>query len=165
MKQSIAEGRGGGWEEFPKKKIFISFSGLDRNRMEILKGIIESTNLFYPVIVEKEKRRGGISQVVIQDIKACEYFLSILTMKSIKTQWINQEIGFSFSIPELDGKRLIIVERSIINRLSGFITKDTEKMDYIFEISEDNSSFIEAASSLMDTLVAEVIDTYKIEPV
>ncbi len=126
-----------------KKKVFISFAETDRNKMILLKKAIEGSKSLIPVVVE-DKKEGAIllSTLVCDAIKESNYFIPILSGRSVNTQWVNQEIGFAKGLSS-QVEILPIVENEIIHSLKGFIHNQIQlRYTYI----ADNSKSKEQAS-------------------
>ncbi len=102
------------------QKVFISFSAEDKSLMKRLKSRIDK-HIYLEAVVVDEKKEGlkNISEVVKMYIDNSNYFIPILTSKSVHTQWINQEIGYASSRDNLE--IIPIVEDLIIRDLKGFI--------------------------------------------
>ena len=74
-------------------------------------------------------------------IEESQYIVPILTSKSYKTQWINQEIGFA----KAKNKKIIpIVEQQILTHLKGFVNSQMD-LSYNFSSTPDNQKKERAA--------------------
>ena len=119
-----------------KRKIFISYSDFDKNKMRQFERIIKAEKDFEPIIIADRKiALALLSDKVKQGINECTYFIPIITRQSIKTQWINQEIGFAVATKNC--KIIPIIESQIIDDLRGFIHKQVD-LPYCFEGNPDN---------------------------
>ena len=140
-----------------KKKIFISYSDNDRNKMRSVERLINSTDTFTPIIIADNRQiLLQLSEKVKTGIFECYYFIPILTRNSITTQWVNQEIGFATAI---NRKTIPIVEKQIIDTLKGFIHKQLD-LSYLFEGNEGNgrseaSKFTATSKILINDLLLE----------
>ncbi len=117
------------------KKIFISYSDKDRNKMRSLERQILKTTILKPIIIADNRQTTKLlSDKVKAGIIECDYFIPILTRSSISTQWINQEIGFATA----KNKAIYpIVECSIMSKLRGFIHKQFD-LSYKFDGNKKN---------------------------
>jgi len=119
-----------------KKKIFISYSDADRNKMRSVERLINGTDIFTPIVIADNRQvLLQLTEKVKTGIFECDYFVPILTSNSITTQWVNQEIGFATAI---NRKTIPIVERQLIDTLKGFIHKQLD-LSYLFEGNQANS--------------------------
>src|SRR5258706_963473 len=118
-----------------KKNIFISYSDLDKSKMKSLAKKIERNNALTSIVVAYHRdAMTPLSQKVIDGINASDYVIPILTSKSYKTQWINQEIGYA----KAKNKKIIpIVEQEIITQLRGFVNSQMD-LSYNFLSTPDN---------------------------
>lgn len=137
----------------PKRKIFISYSSADLDRVKILEELINKSKLFIPIIIADQRQALiPLAQKVIDGIKNSDIIVPILTTESIKGQWINQEIGFATSEEK---KIMPIVQKEIIHRLKGFIHKEID-LPYSFskgtKLLITNDSFIKACEVLLNDL-------------
>jgi hypothetical protein len=125
-----------------KKKIFISYSDLDKSKMNSLAKKIEKSNSLSPIVVAYNRDAMiPLSHKVINGIEESQYIVPILTSKSYKTQWINQEIGFA----KAKNKRIIpIVEQQILTHLKGFVNSQMD-LSYNFSSTPDNQKKERAA--------------------
>ncbi len=127
-----------GWELFPKLKVFISFAECDRKRMEIVVKELNKSELLKPLVVESNRRSNeSISNLVIESINLSHYFIPILSEESIKTQWVNQEIGYAKSRENLI--TIPIIQSTIINSLKGFIHNQVQ-LPYKFDLTDKPNS-------------------------
>lgn len=121
-----------------KKKIFISFSDLDMDKVKMIKRSIDLKQNFEPfVAADIADPAKSLSDKVREGIRKCDYFVPILTRNSIDKQWINQEIGFAFG-----RKKWIfpLVEKSVTKSLKGFINEQLD-LSFTFEEHSKKSSF------------------------
>lgn len=139
-------------------EIFISYSDTDKDKVRILEKIInENDKYLRPIIVaDKRKALSTLSQLVHDGIFACEYFIPIMSKLSMNAQWLNQEIGFAYS---LQRKIFPIIEEGIIKNLKGFINSETQ-LPYIFATKGNNSrsknlQFKKTAKLLIDDILLE----------
>jgi len=140
-----------------KKKIFISYSDNDRNKMRSIERLIKRTDSFTPLVIADNRQvLLQLTEKVKTGIFECDYFIPILTRNSVSAQWINQEIGFATAI---NRKIIPIVERDIIDNLKGFIHKQLD-LSYLFEGNKDNvrseaSKFTKIGNILINDLLLE----------
>ena len=140
-----------------KKTIFISYSDQDSNKMRSLERVIRTGGQFTPIIIADNRQAlVQLTEKVSTGIMTCDYFIPIITRKSITTQWLNQEIGYATAAK----RRVIpIVEIQLIDKLKGFIHKQLD-LSYSFEGSENNSRsesmrFSRKVKTLMNDLLIE----------
>jgi len=118
------------------KKIFVSYSDKDRDKMKIIAEIIDNKeNLQSIIIATRKEPLVPLTEKVINGIKESDIIIPILTSKSINTQWINQEIGFSIA---LNKKIQPIVEHDMIDNLKGFIHKQLD-LPFTFDNKNEES--------------------------
>jgi len=141
--------KGKGWEKYEvlskekqkesnrNIKVFISYFSEDKKKMEVLKGaLLDAEFNFEPIVVsERKQNRKALSHKVKEGIKEADFFVPILTRRSISSQWVNQEIGFCESVNEK--KIYPIVEKSIVSKLKGFIHNQMD-LSFTFEGYEDS---------------------------
>jgi hypothetical protein len=119
-----------------KSAIFISYSDVDKGKVQLIANELKHDKNFYPLIIaaDREPLKPLVKKVSDGIIKA-EFFVPILTSNSITAQWINQEIGFATAI----NRHIIpIVEIGIIQTLKGFIHKEID-LPYSFSKSSNKS--------------------------
>jgi hypothetical protein len=118
-----------------KKTLFISYSDQDNNKMRSLERVIQGSKSFAPIIIADNRQAlVQLTEKVSNGILTCDYFVPIITRKSVTTQWINQEIGYAIATKR---KIIPIVEIQLIDKLKGFIHKQLD-LSYSFEGSENN---------------------------
>ncbi len=153
------------WKPLPKKNVFISFNEVDRNWMKSLKKELEASELLKPIVVE-DKRDGlqRIQDLVVKGIKESDYFVPIITRKSMKTQWVNQEIGFASARQGLE--ILPILQRGISKDLRGFI-HNQQQIAYQFEINssayKSRASFRKFKNELLEYLEGKQLKNIEIK--
>lgn len=110
--------------------IFISYSTDDKGKMLSLQRRIKAHGNLKAIVVADDRKASKLLTDKVKDgIKDCDYFVCILTSKSIKNQWVNQEIGYATAL----GKPVRpIVETSMLNKLKGFVHK---QMDLPYSVS------------------------------
>ncbi len=119
-----------------KKKIFISYCSEDIKLVEILRKKLQFSKYFKPIIVaDRKEPMSSLSSKVETSLQECDIIIPILTEKSIYTQWINQEIGYSKALKTIE--IIPLVQRDIVDRLKGFIHKQVD-LSHSFELNEKN---------------------------
>lgn len=117
-----------------KHKIFISYSDLDRQKVDIIVEELKSNIKFEPLVIAFNREAlKPLADKVSTGIIQSEVIIPILTKSSIATQWINQEIGFATA---LNKKIMPIVELDLISELKGFIHKQID-LPYSYLINSD----------------------------
>jgi len=115
------------------KKIFISYSNDDKNKMRSLEKAIDKTKYLSAIIIaDKRSSMKLLTEKVSEGISECDYFIPILTRSSITNQWVNQEIGFAKA---LQREIIPLIEQQILNDLKGFIHKQSD-LPYQFSSNE-----------------------------
>lgn len=123
-------------------KIFISYSDVDRNKMDAFrKALKKIENKFTPIVVARKPTPSQpLSEKVKKSILESSFIVPILTKNSIYTQWVNQEIGFAIG---RDKSIIPIVEKSTIGNLKGFINN---QLDLPFNFEGHSNKKIEASN-------------------
>lgn len=138
-------------------KIFISYSTEDKGKMLSLRKRIEKHTTLKAIVVADDRKASKLLTDKVKDgIKDCDYFVCILTSKSIKNQWVNQEIGYATA----QGKRIMpIIESGILNKLKGFVHK---QMDLPYSVKTAGTTaqgqgllFSKRAKVLVDDILLE----------
>lgn len=142
-----------------KKKIFLSYSQDDIKKVRCLQRLINRTEVFTPIIIADNRQAlKQLSEKVINGIKESDYFIPVLTRKSLKTQWINQEIGFATAT---GCKMVPIIETQCITKLKGFINKQLD-LPYGFQGSNnatvESNRFRQIAKTLINDLEQNIIE-------
>jgi hypothetical protein len=107
-----------------KYGIFVSYSDFDKDKVDLIVDELKGNTMFEPIVIsENREALKPLAQKVANGILQAKVLLPILTKKSIKTQWINQEIGFATA---LNKKIMPIVESNLIDKLKGFIHKQID---------------------------------------
>lgn len=133
-------------------RVFISYSQNDSDKVKLLEFLLKENGI-KPIIIANDRiPLKPLEEKVIEGILKCDIIIPILSKRSFKTQWINQEIGFAKAI---DKAMFPIVEKSLIRSLKGFIHKDLD-LPYSFE-SENFTSFEDAVKNLIED-IHELVD-------
>jgi tetratricopeptide (TPR) repeat protein len=124
-----------------KIKMFMSFAGEDLPFInELCEKIKSELPEIEPVIVSYEKEAGvAFSRKISAYLEGCKWFFVLLTENSILNQWVNQEIGYAFSLKKYGSIEEIIpvVERKIEGEkenlidIKGLINKEIESVSFI----------------------------------
>ena len=144
------------------KKVFISYSEIDRRKKDILvKEIDKWMNLKHIVIADKRQTNLYLSEKVIRGFSLAHYVIVILTKNSIQNQWVNQEIGYAKSLEKLKKIKIYeIVEENIIPDLKGFIhnQKDLPYKFYSFpnNTRRENLPFVKQAKILLKVVENDI---------
>jgi len=143
--------------------IFISYFSEDRNKMEALRRAFSKIkDKFTPVIIARRAFPSKpLSEKVKDGILESSFLIPILSRSSIKTQWVNQEIGFA----EAKNKNILpLVESSIIHDLKGFIH---DQIDLPFQFDRDSNprkeamNFQKCYKNLLDYLQNVVVESFR----
>lgn len=131
----------------PAYDIFLSHSEQDEDLIQKIANSLKSID--YEVYVEEYERNFGTDVVdsVCKAIESSNFFMVILTDKSINSQWVNQEIGYAYAnekdiIPVYVGK---IDIKGMITTVKGIKVKEYYIDDVVSKITwhfikEDGSS-------------------------
>ncbi|MEP7317401.1 MAG: toll/interleukin-1 receptor domain-containing protein [Panacibacter sp.] len=138
------------------KKIFISFSSADSAKMKLIKKIVDGSDFFTAIIATEFNTPGkDLSKKIIDGITDCEYFIPIITSKSVSTQWLNQEIGFAKA---LNREIIPIVEIQIINSLKGFVHNQLDLSFRFYgndsDTNYENKKFREVSKELINHIMS-----------
>src|SRR5688572_27941096 len=143
-----------------ERKIFISYSDFDKSKMRSLEKKILTSKFLKPIIIA-DKRESGVplSNKAIKGILEADFVIPILTMKSVRTQWINQEIGFTKAHGK-DSKP--IVEKQTMKELRGFINSQID-IPYKFESTPNIKKERTAFRKCCDILIEDLLGILEIE--
>lgn len=139
-----------------KQGIFISYSKLDKDKVDLIVNELECHSQFFPIVIDLNRDSlKPLAQKIADGIIQAKVILPILTKNSIPTQWINQEIGFATAL----SKRIMpIVESDIIDKLKGFIYNKID-LPYNYQPNEDkeveHTAFIKQVKNLLANLEEE----------
>lgn len=145
------------------KKIFISYSDLDRNKMIAFKKAIEKVDsgLKAIVIADQKKPLRTLAEKVEEGIRQSNILVPILTLNSINNQWVNQEIGFA----KAHGIDIIpIIDDKVLKKLKGFVHS---QVDCPFHYRSDknpnkeSAAFRKAYSALLSFLKPDSSQLFK----
>lgn len=110
-----------------QKKIFVSYSDSDKNKVEIIKKKFLPYESSYKLVIiaDRRSKMKALTEKVVEGLKESDIFVPILTRNSISAQWINQEIGYYQSLKDANKEVdiLPIVENEVVDILKGFIHK------------------------------------------
>ncbi len=144
-------------------KIFISYSSDDNNKKNILKNKLNEVKEFIPVVIADRRRNmEPLTAKVESGLKESQIIIPIITRKSINTQWINQEIGYTKAISNI---RIVpLVEDSIINDLKGFIHKQVDISNAFKGFPENNRREGIHFGRCIRKLIEDLKDDYNLNP-
>lgn len=119
-------------------KIFISYCKEDKSKMEFIKNLIDIKPQLKSLVVPQENSDLDYNPEKIKKAFAkTTVFLPILTSNSIKSQWVNQEIGYCFALNSIKIEDIKpLVEKNTANKLKGFISISND-LNYRFTNDED----------------------------
>lgn len=151
--------------------IFISYYGkFDFAKKNSLKNIIKKTKGLNPLVVEDvDQNNSNFGEKVMKYIDDSMYVIPIISAESYQaSQWLNQEIGYSFAKKD-KSKIIAIVDDRLLNRngdeaLKGFLHAGQMELAYRYTFAESNEtqtldSFeIQAKKLIKDILNIENID-------
>jgi predicted transcriptional regulator len=141
-----------------KKKLFISYSSNNYDKVKHINKFLLDHPLFEPLIVaDKRKANKALTELVKNGIEASYCIIPILSPESITTQWINQEIGYAEGV-----KTPIkpIVENSVLKELKGFVHSQNQcPYTYSWRMlpykASENKSFMACFKLLISDLEEE----------
>ena len=148
-----------------KNSIFISYASTDIDKVDLIIKEFENSPYFTPLVVafNREPNKALVKKVT-EGILNSFAVVPILSQESIRTQWINQEIGYS------EAKNKIIrpiVEHEILNDLKGFIHKQND-LPYTYRSQnlstiQKEESFLSAFRILMSDLETDYTEKMNTE--
>lgn len=134
--------------------VFISFGWEDHKLMNLMKLVLEESEVLKPIVITDKQRDNAlqlITEKVANGIVESKYFIPILTRKSYKNQWVNQEIGYATA-----KKKLVypVIEELLlkIRKLKGWIHSEKD-LPYKFEISDDEKNCQESFKNAFQPLI------------
>jgi hypothetical protein len=139
-----------------KHQLFISYSDFDKDKVSLIVNELKNNKLFAPLIIASNREAlKPLVKKVSEGIQKSLVIIPILSRKSMVTQWINQEIGYSMA---LEKPIRPIVEQEIISELKGFIHKQVD-LPYNFITDKDqeteNANFLKTFRDLISDLESE----------
>lgn len=78
--------------------VFVSHSERDEDLVSLVKYSIEVLDLDAYVEMYEEYYGEDAIELIQEAIEGCEYFFAILTEESVKSPWVNQEIGYACAL-------------------------------------------------------------------
>lgn len=121
-----------------KHTVFIAHTSEDLELADEIRESLSRIIEFTPYMAQDFKSFGHSFIDRIQTtIESSHFFIVLLTNSGIKSQWVNQELGYACAIRKKNRKLNIIPisDRSV--KLKGFITKDTEDILFLDEFERD----------------------------
>jgi len=122
-------------------RIFISHHSKDLTKAEELRDYIEQQDYLSPILVVSEKKPNELFEKQVEEgIRDASYFVPILTKNTLKSIWVNQEIGFARGVGR---QTYALIDDKIVSKraFKGFIHKQHE--NFIFEQSSFKLKYIE----------------------
>jgi hypothetical protein len=143
-----------------KMTAFVSYSDFDKEKMMVLGDLISATdNLELIIIADYKQPMKALTDKVSEGLDAATFIIPILTDKSYKTQWINQEIGYA-AAQKKTNFIYPLVESKIIGKLKGFIHSQVD-LSYNFDATAiKEKDFTTVARELVKAL-SESVKTKK----
>ena len=121
------------------RKIFISFSENDREKVSILENRLKSSEyLTYLIVADNYDNSSLISEKIISALESCQYIIPILTKNSLNNQWVNQEIGYAKCLKQ-NIKFFTLIQDDVIGMSKGFIHKEMTSL-FVFKSDEKNEN-------------------------
>ena len=110
-------------------QIFIAHSSEDDPLAYNVKNALSKIYEFRPYLAEDYKIPGENFKLRIQKaIQGSRCFIVLLTENGMKSQWVNQELGFAVAKKR---KIIPITYSNCASKLKGFITKDSDDLIFI----------------------------------
>lgn len=109
-----------------EKKIFISYDSGDENKLMALCRAIATKYLgrFKPIVVaDRPSPNILLADKVKKGIEEADYFMPIITRNSIRSQWVNQEIGYATARRKTE-EFIVLIQDTLRHRLKGFIHRE-----------------------------------------
>lgn len=151
---------------FMTKNVFISYSSLDKSKVQVLEKKINNTEHLKAFVVEDVRTSMMYVEKKIEHYFAkTDYFIPILTRNSINTQYLNQEIGYAAAKKK---KIKPVVGQDVLEDLKGFIHGHHD-LPYNFQCFSENplkekKTFAACCDILIQDLLEEVIRRNKDVP-
>ena len=137
-------------------KAFVSYSHRDDRKRELLQEVLEEKGIEPIIVANRNVPSILLSEKVINAINEADYLIPIITKKSIKNQWVNQEIGYAQNLLKKEEIKIIpIIDQAIMNSLKGFIHKEMD-LPYQFKtykaLGYENRQFKDKCRKLVNDL-------------
>jgi hypothetical protein len=135
-------------------RIFISYSSDDKERAQDFQRYLEELEpkIFKAILVDHEKKPiESITKKIEDELFKCQVFIPLITENSLLNRWVNQEIGYVFSLKQkLDIKIIPIVHnREDINK--GFIHNQLE-LPFVWDKEDYYKTFEEVRNYMTKEL-------------
>ena len=115
-----------------QRGIFIAYADEDKAMATQVRDSLGRINEFRPYLAADYPAAGeNFKDRIMNAIAACHCFVVFLTENGIKSQWVNQELGYACAVKKRKMTyRIIPISESYLI-LKGFITKDTEDLIFL----------------------------------
>jgi len=113
--------------------IFIAYAHEDRDLAIRVRDSLERINEFRPYLAADYPAAGeNFKERIMNAIWGCNVFIVFLTENGMKSQWVNQELGYACRVKKQKkgNFRIIPVTKHNLN-LKGFITTDTQDVLFL----------------------------------
>ena len=113
--------------------IFIAYSNEDEGPAKKIRDALRRIDEFKPYIAEDYQTPGeNFKERIKSAIESCRYFIVFLTEYGVRSQWVNQELGYACAVKKKLEKnyRIIPISKKAI-ALKGFITQDSEDLLFL----------------------------------
>ena len=120
------------------EKIFISYDTNDEELVTKITDSLTRIGLEPFKVPDHISVNADLGDKVVEAIKDSNCFVPIITQTSIKSQWVNQEIGYAYSRDELP--IFPIVEKGL--QINGFIHQSKENIQLNPENPEDTIYYL-----------------------
>lgn len=122
----------------PQNNIFIAYAHEDRELATLVKESLDRIVEFKPYLATDYPAAGeNFKERIMNAIGSCHYFIIFLTENGVKSQWVNQELGFACGVKKRKRNfRIIPISKKNVV-LKGLITKDSEDLLFLDELGFD----------------------------
>lgn len=115
-------------------RIFIAYANEDKAMATQVRDSLERINEFRPYLAADYPAVGeNFKERIMNAIANCRFFIVFMTENGIKSQWVNQELGYACRVKKRKRNYRIIPISKRHLKLKGFITEDTEDLLFLDE--------------------------------
>jgi hypothetical protein len=144
-----------------KEILFISYANENVDKVKLITTELIDHPIFEPLVVaNKREPNKALVQKVTDGIDSAYRLIPIFSLESIRTQWINQEVGYATgrNVPIVP-----IVQKEVLNDLKGFIHKQNDcPYTYIYRPGLFKRVETESFMDCVKILIKDLEDEYKV---
>ncbi|UCG70989.1 MAG: toll/interleukin-1 receptor domain-containing protein [Thermoplasmata archaeon] len=133
-------------------RVFISYANIDRKLAERFRDYLidaEPTK-FKPILVELVKKPSeSFNEKMAYYLENCDVFIPLITENSLKSRWVNQEIGFAYSLRKIYQIDLIPIVHNREEMDKGFINKYVG-LDFVWDEKDVTKTFEEVKNYMLE---------------